>query len=43
VVSGGRTWWAHVDFTRILRKKIEDVREARTTLPNPAAFVVTNA
>jgi hypothetical protein len=32
--SGGRTWWAHFEFTRIniepiiLRKKIEDVREA---------------
>ena len=32
--SGGRTWWAHGEFTRInieptiLRKKIEDVREA---------------
>jgi hypothetical protein len=34
--SGGRTWWAHVEFTRIniaptiLGKKIEDVREADT-------------
>jgi hypothetical protein len=33
-VSGGRTWWAHFEFTRInitptIRcKKIEDVREA---------------
>jgi hypothetical protein len=32
-VSGGRTWWAHFEFTRIdieliiLRKKIEDVRQ----------------
>jgi hypothetical protein len=32
VLCGGRTWWAHVEFTRmnieptILRKKIEDVR-----------------
>ena len=31
--SGGRTWWAHIEFTRIniepivLRKKIEDGRE----------------
>ena len=31
--GGGRTWWAHFEFTRInieliiLRKKIEDVRE----------------
>jgi hypothetical protein len=33
-LSGGRTWWAHFEFTRIniepiiLRKKIEDLREA---------------
>ena len=33
VPSGGRTWWAHFEFTRInieptiLPKKIEDVRE----------------
>jgi hypothetical protein len=32
--SGGRTWWAHFEFTRInieptiLRKKIEDLHEA---------------
>jgi hypothetical protein len=32
--NGGRTWWAHFEFTRInieptiLRKKIEDLREA---------------
>ena len=32
--SGGRTWWAHFEFTRIniapiiLHKKIEDLREA---------------
>jgi hypothetical protein len=31
-LSGGRTWWAHFEFTRIniepiiLRKKIEDLR-----------------
>ena len=31
--GGGRSWWAHIEFTRIniepaiLRKKIEDVRE----------------
>jgi hypothetical protein len=31
--SGGRTWWAHLELTRIntaptfLRKKIEDLRE----------------
>ena len=35
---GGRTWWAHFDFTRInieptnLRKKFEDLREAGATL-----------
>jgi hypothetical protein len=33
-LSGGRTWWAHFEVTRIniaptfLRKKIEDAREA---------------
>jgi hypothetical protein len=33
-LSGGRTWWAHFEFTRmniaptILRKKIEDLDEA---------------
>ena len=33
-VSGGRTWWAHFEFTRIniepiiLKNKIEDLREA---------------
>ena len=33
--SGGRTWWAHFEFTRIniaptiLPKKIEDLHEAR--------------
>jgi hypothetical protein len=32
--GGGRSWWAHFEFTRIniepiiLRKKIEDLREA---------------
>jgi hypothetical protein len=32
--NGGRTWWAHLEFTRInikliiLRKKFEDAREA---------------
>ena len=37
-LSGGRTWWAHFEFTRIniepiiLRKKIEDVREVGATL-----------
>jgi hypothetical protein len=34
--NGGRSWWAHFEFTRIniepiiLRKKIEDLREAGT-------------
>jgi hypothetical protein len=42
--SGGRTWWAHFEFTRIniapiiLHKKIEDVREAGATLVNAAPF-----
>ena len=43
--SGGRTWWAHFEFTRIninepiiLRKKIEDLREAGATSLNAAAF-----
>ena len=33
--SGGRSWWAHFEFTRIniepiiLRKKIEDLRRSR--------------
>jgi len=37
-LSGGRTWWAHFEFTRIniepiiLRKKIEDAREAGAKL-----------
>jgi hypothetical protein len=37
-LSGGRTWWAHFEFTRInieptiLHKKIEDVRELDATL-----------
>jgi hypothetical protein len=35
--DGGRTWWAHFEFTRIniepiiLKNKIEDLREARTS------------
>jgi len=35
-LSGGRTWWAHFEFTRIniepiiLRKKIEELREAHS-------------
>jgi len=37
-VSRGRAWWAHFEFTRInieptiLRKKIEDLREARASM-----------
>jgi hypothetical protein len=45
-VGGGRSWWAHFDFTRmnidepiVLRKKIEDVREAGAMLVGAAAFV----
>jgi len=36
--GGGRTWWAHFEFTRInieliiLRKKIEELREARESM-----------
>jgi hypothetical protein len=36
-LDGGRTWWAHLQFTRInitptiLPKKIEDLREAGAT------------
>jgi hypothetical protein len=39
-LSGGRTWWAHFEFTRInigrtiLRKKFEELRE-----PGASAFV----
>jgi hypothetical protein len=35
---GGRTWWAHLAFTRmnikltILEKKIQDLREARARM-----------
>ena len=38
---GGRTWWAHFEFTRInttptiLPKKIEDVREAGASTSIP--------
>jgi hypothetical protein len=37
--SGGRTWWAHLDFTRInieltiLRKKIEELLENSRSWP----------
>ena len=43
-LDGGRTWWAHFEFTRInigptiLRKKIEDVREAGAISVNAAAL-----
>jgi hypothetical protein len=39
-LRGGRTWWAHFEFTRIniapiiLRKKIEDEREVRARRPS---------
>jgi hypothetical protein len=42
-LSGGRSCWAHFEFTRInieptiLRKKIEDLREARTFDVNRAS------
>jgi hypothetical protein len=41
--GGGRTWWAHFEFTRInitptvLRKEFEEFREAGATLLNAAA------
>jgi hypothetical protein len=36
-LSDGRTWWAHFEFPRIniepiIRKKIEDLREARASM-----------
>jgi hypothetical protein len=43
-LSGGRTWWAHFGFTRtniepiILRKKIEDLREACATVLSAIRF-----
>jgi serine/threonine protein kinase len=43
----GRTWWAHFEFTRInttptiLRKKIEDLREAGATSLNPGRAPLT--
>jgi hypothetical protein len=43
--SGGRTWWAHFEFTRIniepiiLKNKIEDVREVGA----PESFQVDDA
>src|SRR5258708_7050589 len=49
VLHGGRTWWAHFEFTRIniepiiLRKKIEDLREAGATLPDAAAFSISGS
>ena len=44
-VGGGRSWWAHIEFTRmnttptILRKKVEDLHEvgASTSFPNRLA------
>jgi len=41
--SGGRTWWAHFEFTRvnieptIRRKKVEELSEAGATSLNTAA------
>jgi hypothetical protein len=43
IPSGGRSWWAHCDFTRInirptiLRKKIEDAREVSAIVSVRAA------
>ena len=44
-LSGGRTWWAHFDFTRInigptiLRKKIEELRPVRASCSGRAGDV----
>jgi hypothetical protein len=41
-LGGGRSWWAHLTFTRIniaptiLRKEIEDLREARPSISVPS-------
>jgi hypothetical protein len=46
--SGGRSWWAHFELTRInigpiiLRKKIEEFRDAGATLLNAAASARSN-
>jgi hypothetical protein len=43
--GGGRTWWAHFEFTRInigptiLRKKIEEPRSVRAFAPNRAGRI----
>jgi hypothetical protein len=48
LASGGRTWWAHFEFTRInieriiLPKKIEELSEAGATSLNTAAFIAAN-
>jgi hypothetical protein len=44
-LNRGRTWWAHVEFTRvniappILRKKIEDLREVSPCRNIASAFL----
>lgn len=44
LINGGRTWWAHIDFTRInitpttLRKKIEDRMEILRLARSSGAF-----
>jgi len=46
-LGGGRTWWAHFEFTRInieptiLRKKIEDLRVVRARLAGTGGTVTT--
>ena len=43
--SGGRTWWAHFEFTRIniepiiLRKEIEEALQGARELANAKAFM----
>ena len=48
-MGGGRTWWAHFEFTRIniepiiLRKKIEEMREAHTIYRRASYSAAANA
>ncbi len=46
LLGGGRTWWAHFDFTRInttptiLPKKIEDLRVVRAFMRSDGSSVL---
>jgi len=48
-MSGGRTWWAHLQFTRtdikltILPKKIEDLRVLRQSSHFRSSEVIVSA